>query len=399
MAHPIASPSAADEARARRSIRKAAKERERAPTFSYDVGDEAGVAMLGNLAPAFVRSILDSSPDCIKLVERDGTLSFMNRNGRCAMEIDSFDLVNGAKWSNLWPEDGQARIAQSVDAALEGRTDRFEAYCPTAKGDPRWWDVSVAPILGPDGRPERIVSISRDITERVERERAMAAHEQAMQDLALRQAHTLEEKEELLREKELLMQEVDHRVKNSLAMINALLSMQGRRVTDERAREALLRASTRVQTIAAIHERLYRSGSTGTLDIDEYLRALCEDLMRSASDTGVEVACGTIGIGIGSGEKAVTLGLIVSELVSNAIRHAQGDEDRTCTVTVRCGPVTDGGSELVVEDDGCGLPDDFDPSASKGLGMRVVLGNLQRLGGELRHERPDGGGTRFALRF
>ena len=356
------------------------------------------IGMLGDTASGFALSILNSSPDCIKLVGMDGELLFMNHNGQCAMEIDDFDIVAGATWHDLWPEENQTRVAASVRAAADGRHDRFEAFCPTAKGTPRWWDVSVAPVLGPDGRPQHIVSISRDITERVQRERAIESHEKELQHLALAQARTLEEKEELLREKTLLMQEVDHRVKNSLGMITSLLHLQGRVLGSEEAREALQRAANRVQTIASVHERLYRDGAVGEIDLSEYMHALCDDLEQTIGGEGVSLDVKMKTAGTVVGRDAVTLGLIVTELVTNAARHAC-DSGSECTIQVICRYMLGGKRELIVEDNGCGLPDDFEPARSKGLGMRVVLANVQRISGELRVEKPEDGGTRFVVKF
>ena len=172
------------------------------------------------------------------------------------MQIDRFEDVAGRPWSSLWPEGERERVARGVETALAGGSDRFEAFCPTGHGEPRWWDVSVAPIHNAGGGVERIVSISRDITARVEHERRMAEHEARLLALTEAQAAALAERDGLLEEKRLLMHEVDHRVKNSLAMINSLLRIQGRSVQDANAREALELASMRVRTIASVHERL-----------------------------------------------------------------------------------------------------------------------------------------------
>ena len=368
---------------------------------SVGLGDAARAAvsdLLDNCAPALLRSVLDSSPDCIKLLELDGSLLYMNRNGQCAMEVDRFDVIAGSKWPDLWPEDSQSRVADSVVAAREGRATRFEAFCPTAKGSPRWWDVTVSPVLDSDGRPERILSVSRDISERAEREQQIARHERELQDLALAQARTLEEKERLLADKTLLMQEVDHRVKNSLAMITSLLSVQGRMVGNEAAREALRRAGLRVQTIASVHERLYKSKADGQLDLTEYLRGLVHDLCAALGGKSIDIVGDFAPMGEETGERAVTIGLIVTELITNATRHA-APKDGCCTIKVRGYGKPGGRRELIIEDDGCGLPDGFDPRQTQGLGMRVVTGGVDRLGGEFSFEDPDGVGTRFVVRF
>ena len=126
---------------------------------------------------AFLSSVLDASTDCVKVVERDGSLTFMNANGRCLMEIDDFDVIKGAEWAALWPEDGQDKVRQAVATALTGRDARFEAFCPTAKGTPKWWDVAVAPVLDASGRVARLVSASRDVTKRKKVEADLRAAE------------------------------------------------------------------------------------------------------------------------------------------------------------------------------------------------------------------------------
>ena len=89
----------------------------------------------------------------------------MNRNGLCAMEIDDFKTIQGARWATLWTEENHQAIDAAVVDASSGRSKNFNLACPTAKGAPRWWDVTVSPIVGDDGEVVRILSVSRDITE------------------------------------------------------------------------------------------------------------------------------------------------------------------------------------------------------------------------------------------
>lgn len=112
-------------------------------------------------------AVLDQSVDCIKVIGPTGSVDFMNRNGRCAMEIDDFAAIAGKPWWELWPEESKRLVLDAVDRARVGKATQFEAFCPTAKGTPRWWDVSVAPVLAPDGELKALVSVSRDVTARV----------------------------------------------------------------------------------------------------------------------------------------------------------------------------------------------------------------------------------------
>ncbi|MFC0678822.1 PAS domain S-box protein [Lysobacter korlensis] len=116
--------------------------------------------------PRGIDSLLfEASPDCVKLLDLDGRLLQMNRNGMCAMEIDDFGPLCGQEWTSLWPEEGRAALTAAVAEARQGRSRRLTAFCPTQKGTPRWWDVTVAPVPAGDGEPQSILSVSRDITE------------------------------------------------------------------------------------------------------------------------------------------------------------------------------------------------------------------------------------------
>lgn len=110
-------------------------------------------------------AIFDQSADCIKVISASGAVEYMNRNGQCAMEIDDFCAVAGKSWGSLWPDEAQALIERSMEMAKQGEHSRFEAYCPTAKGTPRWWDVSVSPLRGASGELDGFIATSRDVTE------------------------------------------------------------------------------------------------------------------------------------------------------------------------------------------------------------------------------------------
>ncbi len=115
---------------------------------------------------AFNLAVFESSPDCLKVLDAEGTLIKMSDRGRSIMEIDSFEPYVGKRWSDLWPEIGRAQVDASIQNALRGELTLFEAFCPTTKGMAKWWEVVVAPVINAGGPVERIVAASRDITER-----------------------------------------------------------------------------------------------------------------------------------------------------------------------------------------------------------------------------------------
>ena len=117
---------------------------------------------------AFVRSVLAASEDCVKILSLDGRLTFMSEGGQKVMEIDDFAAVADYPWPSFWEGDGNRHAKDAIAAAREGRPAKFIAEANTFKGTPKWWDVSVAPIFGPDGKPAKILSVSRDTTELVQ---------------------------------------------------------------------------------------------------------------------------------------------------------------------------------------------------------------------------------------
>lgn len=110
------------------------------------------------------RSVVQASVDCIKIVDLEGRIEFINEPGRCALQIDDLGSVIGRKWQDLWPECYSDAISAAVEAAAFGERIRFPGNCPTVKGEPRWWDVSVSPMITDDGKVDRILAISRDVT-------------------------------------------------------------------------------------------------------------------------------------------------------------------------------------------------------------------------------------------
>ena len=127
----------------------------------------------------FNRTILESNPDCLKILDVEGRMQYMNFNGLCQMEIDDFSTVKNKKWWILWGSENEALVRASIDKALKGETAQFIALNHTAKGTSKWWDVIVSPVGKPGEPVQQIISISRDITEKKKSEEAvekMARH-------------------------------------------------------------------------------------------------------------------------------------------------------------------------------------------------------------------------------
>lgn len=134
----------------------------------------------------FNRSIFESSPDCVKILDLSGILQSMNKSGMCIMEIDDFEPFVGRDWKEFWEEETRAEISAVLESASRGQSGNFVGACKTAKGNMRFWDVSVGPVYDSKGRVIRLISVSRDITERrdaeAEREKLLVLEKDARLD-------------------------------------------------------------------------------------------------------------------------------------------------------------------------------------------------------------------------
>ena len=116
------------------------------------------------LDAGFFRGAIESSMNCIRILDLQGLLLFANRSALTALEVDGPVAFDGAAWSSYWPEPGRGQIARGIEAARRGETYRFDGQCPTRRGTAKWWDVVIAPITDLDGRVVAISAITRDIT-------------------------------------------------------------------------------------------------------------------------------------------------------------------------------------------------------------------------------------------
>jgi diguanylate cyclase (GGDEF)-like protein/PAS domain S-box-containing protein len=136
----------------------------------------------------FARSVVESSVDCVQVLDPDGHLIFMNGPGLALMGIEDFALVRGRLWPWLMPEEMAAQARHAIRMAKAGHTSRLTGFCPTAKDVPKWWDVTISPILGAGGEVMRLLAVSRDVTERQRAEQQIAymAYHDPLTDLANR---------------------------------------------------------------------------------------------------------------------------------------------------------------------------------------------------------------------
>jgi len=198
-----------------------------------------------------------------------------------------------------------------------------------------------------------------------------------------------------LKEKEVLIQEINHRVKNNMQIISSLLSLQANHTSSDEAAEILKESRGRVKSMAMIHEKLYHSSNLSRLNMAEYLNNLVGDILRSYSSVSSKVSSNVdvddIYLNINT---ALPMGLMVNELVSNSIKHAFPEGEGNINIKLEY----DGEKYiLTVSDNGIGLPGDVDPFESSSLGLKLVNSLSIQLEGDLSVLRD--GETTFILNF
>lgn len=191
-----------------------------------------------------------------------------------------------------------------------------------------------------------------------------------------------------------LADEANHRIKNSLLLAQALLRMQRRRSTSGDVQAALVEAEGQINSIAQMHGKLAEGGINGKVAFRDYLNSVCANLLETfAEKDQLQIEADVSDIDL-DGQVALKLALMTSELVMNSVKHAM-QEQEPLVVRVIFHP-EDSGYLLAIEDNGKGLPDDFDPLIDSGVGMRILQTLARDLSSSMRIER-QGKGARFVF--
>lgn len=198
-----------------------------------------------------------------------------------------------------------------------------------------------------------------------------------------------------LKEKEALLREIHHRVKNNMQIISSLISLQSAEVSDEKLVSLYKETENRIHSMALVHENLYQSHDLSHIGLSQYVQNLVEDLIYSygvsnAIETEIEVPSIEVNL-----ETAIPLGLIINEMVSNSIKHAFPDKKGKIMVKLEID--SDENLILMVSDDGVGLPKDSDIDSIKKFGLKLIQALIQQLDGKLTFESKNG--TTFCIKF
>ncbi len=328
-------------------------------------------------------AIFNESADAIFLVDAD-TLLIIDCNRRAIelFEASSKEELINIRGSTLQRYQFTAEETEKIleEIKIKGFWSQEIEYV-TRKGN-LFWGHLASKQISVAGKVHRLVRVS-DISER---------------HAALRERkRTVEQLQHSLEEKETLLKEIHHRVKNNLQIISSLLRMQSRRAQDQGTMILFQESQNRVQSMALIHEHLYQSPELSQIDFGQYIHSLTNNLLRSygMSQKTIALKIETNGIKL-SLDTAIPCGLLINELVSNSLKYAFPN-DKSGEIIIRLMPETDKTITLTVGDSGIGIPETLDWQNTNSLGLRIVHNLTKQLKGNILLEGDRG--TTFHITF
>ncbi len=370
-----------------------------ASTIARDITERKQAEEALRLANAYNRSLLEASLDPLVTIGPDGKVTDVNAATEAATGRSRAELI-GTDFCDYFTEPAKARAGYE-QVFREGSVRDYALELRHRDGHVISVLYNASTYRDEAGKVIGVFAAARDITERKRAEAALKEVNERLEQRVAERTAALAESEQHLRaslaEKEVLLKEIHHRVKNNMQVISSLVDLQADRLEDGAMRSVLQDVTHRVRSMALVHEKLYQSADMARVEFAEYAQSLLNYLWRAHGSvaSGVRLALDMEPVSL-SVNAAVPSGLILNELVSNALKHAfRGRTGGEVAVSLRGG--ADGGVCLRVRDNGTGLPPDLDWRQADSLGLRLV----QILAGQLRAtvEVSGGEGTEFAVTF
>ena len=311
------------------------------------------------------RVAIEAAIDGVAMVDDTGSFTYLNQTHAEMHGYRQPGELLGKSWKELYSEKEIARSRQEASPEL-AKTGKWRGTVTATRRDGSTFaqEISLTQIEGGG-----LVCVCRDITDRIAAEQFVLSS---------------------LQEKEVMLKEIHHRVKNNMQIVSSLLNLQLDQLQDDKSRSLFIESQNRIASMALVHEKLYQSNDLAQIDFTDYLRELTENLVgtvgANARNISLQLMSSEVRLGI---DTAIPCGLIANELVSNAYKHGfpQGGPGR---VTLSFERLADGRLRLEVADTGRGIPADVDLKKTKSLGMQLVHTLVRQLHGTIEVRRENG---------
>lgn len=348
---------------------------------------------------------LEEATDSVLIADANKNLMYSNNAIEMILGVSPAQAVGRSIMSLLFSDAADASMAR-VGLRQNGR---WHGEVQSRRGNEQvTTEITIAAVHDDNDNETAFVSIARDVTDRKKVEAELEGHRVNLQALVDERTTALKyeisenkavqrELANSLKEKELLLKEVHHRVKNNMQVISSLLNIQAETVADSAFTELLGESQQRIKSMSLIHENLYQSDNLLEIDFEDYINMLANSLHRFYSVPGVivslDIQVDNVALDI---ETAVPCGLIINELISNSLKHAFKGREGKGQIYVHFRSV---GCQyvLTIGDNGGGLPKDFSLDSTSSMGMEIVTILTQQIDGKLNFENNEG--AHFEIAF
>jgi PAS domain S-box-containing protein len=313
--------------------------------------------------------LLEQMSHVVFTVDLDGRIAFWNKAAEKLLGYSRKEALGQRPLELLVVGDTAAIMESILSQVRKGNSWSDEVLTQRKDGTRFYSEVTMDPILDQAGRVLGIVCVGSDVTKRREAESL------------LRHA---------LGEKELLLKEAYHRIKNNLQVVSSLLGLQSKSLTDPKMVELLRESQNRIKSVALVHEKLYQSQELAKIKLSEYVKSLAIYLLDAyGASKRVKLRVNVEKTIQMDSEEAMVCGLIISELVSNALKHAFPDQSDG-EIRIALGPAGDSEISLSVRDNGIGFPAGISIPESTSLGLKLVNALASQLNAKLQVDAKKG---------
>ncbi len=322
------------------------------------------------------RQFFENAPEYCYMISPGGGMLDINTSALAVLGYKKEDVI-GKPFSTTIYSPSSVEKARKLFMQWEktGKLRNEELNIITKKGEKRTVLLNVDAVRSEDGKVLHTISFQTDITERKRAEEQIKAS---------------------LEEKEVLLQEIHHRVKNNMQIISSILNLQSSVIKHKGALELFKSSQNRIKSMALIHEKLYKTKDFTRIDFSKYVQGLSNDLFRvygiNQDVVKLNIDIKDVLLNINT---AIPCGLIINELVSNSLKHAFPD-NRKGKIKIAMSSLNNNEIELTVSDNGIGIPEEVDIKSTKSLGLHLVAILAEdQLKGEIKLDKTKG--TKFHM--